>query len=231
MGFQTLQPVPVQRVDTVVELVRRGDGSHASDDVFVTTNLTLAADLDPNEEAVLILPLASPAQQQPLLRYTGSPINGKQVFAFDDVERSEFDDSVVERLAAIADGASKKEQAALAAAIKRSGASLSTTVLKVEPGQRDLRLFYSVSAPKVADREFEFTVIGPLPSFVIGAGGSIHLTALLPRGAAFVSGEAYVDPANPASQQLPVSPVDLSGRTALAWQWQNDPLFRVRYRY
>lgn len=230
-AFEPLTNVPVQRVDTVIEVVPRGDGSHASDDVFVTTNLTLLADIDTAREATLILPMATEAQQQPIVRYTGEPITGAQAFAFDPVERAPLDDKVVERLAALANGVTKKEQKALATAIERASAAMSTTVIEVQPGQRQLRLFYSIAADKVADREFEFSVIGPLPTFVIGAGGSIHVTALLARGTALVNAQAYVDPNNPSSQQLPVTPQDLVGRTALAWLWQNDPLFKVRYRY
>lgn len=230
-GFEPIQNVPVQRVDTVIELVPRGDGSQDADDVFVTTNLWLNADIDSAKEALLILPLASEAQQQPLVRYTGEPITGPAVFSFDPVDRSELDDELLERLAAMADGASKKEQKSFATQVSRAADAFSTTVLKVEPGQRQLRLFYSIAADKVADREFEFTVIGPLPSFVIGTGGSIHVTALLHRGTSLVSAQAYTDPANPNSQQINVEQVAVAGRAVLGWTWQNDPAFRVRYRY
>lgn len=230
-GFEPIQNVPVQRVDTVIEVVPRGDGSQAADDVFVTTNLWLNADIDSAEEALLILPLASEAQQQPLVRYTGQPITGPAVFPFDPVDRSDLDDELIERLAAMANGASKKEQKAFATQVSRAAEAFSTTVLKVEPGQRQLRLFYSISADKVADREFEFKVIGPLPSFVIGTGGSIHVTALLDRRTSLVSAQAYTDPANPASQQVNVENAPVAGRIVLGWTWQNDPAFQVRYRY
>lgn len=140
------------------------------------------------------MPLASEAQQQPVLRYTSQPITGAQVFAFDPVERSDYDDKVVEKLEALADGASKREQRDLAVAIGRAASSLSSAVVDVEPGQRSLRLFYGVSADKVADREFEFSVVGPLPSFMIQAGGSIGVTTLLPRNTTVVSAEGLTDP-------------------------------------
>ncbi len=230
-GFEPIQNIPVHRVDTVVEVVSRGDGSHPADDVFVTSNLWLSADIDPAKEALLILPLAAETQQQPLVRYTGEPITGPAVFTFDPVDRSELDDELIERLAAMADGASKKEQKRFATQVSRAAQAFSTTVLKVEPGQRQLRLFYSISADKVGEREFEFTIIGPLPSFVIGTGGSIHVTTLLHRGTTLVSAQAYTDPANPGSQQITVEQQTLAGRTVLGWMWQNDPAFRVRYRY
>lgn len=221
----------MSRVDTVVEVVSRGDGRHAADDIYVTSNLFLTADIDSAEEALLMLPLTTESQQQPIVRYTGEPINGPAVFPFDDVGRSELDDELLERLEAMADGASKREQRSVAVAISRAAKSFSTTVIRVAPGQRQLRLFYAIAADRVGDREFEFSVIGPLPSFIIGAGGSIHTTALLHRGTSLVQAEAYVDPANPSSQQINVEQYTAAGRPVLAWFWQNDPAFRVRYRY
>ncbi len=230
MAFEPLTNIPVRLVDTTIDVVARGDGSHEHDDVFVTTQLQLLADVDAAAKATLILPLASEAQQQPILRYTNTPITGAQVFTFDPVDRSVYDNEVVEKLEALADGASKREQRDLAVAIGRAAKALSSAAIEVEPGQRSLRLFYGISADKVADREFEFSVVGPLPSFVIQAGGSIGVTTLLPRNTGVVSAEGLTDPANPGSA-LQRTDANLAGRPVIAWFWQNDPLFRVRYRY
>lgn len=115
-------------------------------------------------------------------------------------------------------------------AIGRAAKSFSSTVIEVEPGQRSLRLFYGVSADKVADREFEFSVVGPLPSFLIQAGGSIGVTTLLPRNTTVVSAEGLTDPSNPGSA-IQRTDANLAARPVIAWFWQSDPLFRVRYRY
>lgn len=56
------------------------------------------------------------------------------------------------------------------------------------------------AAKKVEDRTFEFGVIGPLPSFVIQAGGSIGLLSILPRATIVVSAVALSDPNNPGSE-------------------------------
>jgi len=230
MSFVPLNNIGVRNIDTTIDVVSRGDGTHETDDVFVTTSLDLVADIDTSEPVTVILPLASEAQQQPLLRYTDEPIQGKAVFEFDPVERSVYDEQVVERLEKLGDGASKREQASLATAVSRASKSLSATVVEVRPGQRKLRLFYSVAADKVADREFEFSVIGPLPSFVIHTGGSIGVIALLPRATTVVLAEALTDPNNPGSA-LPRTDANLASRPAMSWFWQNDPLFKVRYRY
>jgi len=231
MAFEPLiGNIPVRLVDTTIDVVSKGAGDQPHDDVFVTTQLELQGEVAAGERATLILPLASEAQQQPILRYTDRPITGAEVFTFDDVDRSEYDDEVIKSLEALADGASKREQRDLAVDIGRAAKSLSSTVVTVEPGQRTLRLFYGIAADKVGDREFEFSVIGPLPSFVIQAGGSIGVIAALPRSTAVVKAEGLFNPNDPNSVVPPTNAL-LGGRPVWGWFWQYDPLFRIRYRY
>lgn len=229
MGFDPLSNIPVRLVDTTIDVVSRGTGNQDHDDVFVTAQLELQGNIAA-ERATLILPLASEAQQQPILRYTDRPITGAQVFTFDDVDRSEYDQQVVDSLAALGDGASKKEQRDLAVDIGRAAKSLSSTVITVEPGQRTLRLFYAIAADRVAEREYQFSVIGPLPSFVIQPGGSIGVIAALPRNTTVTHAEGLYNPQDPSSV-VPPSSAQLGGRPVWGWFWQNDPLFTIRYRY
>ncbi len=229
--FENLSNIPVNRVDTVVDVISRGDGTHEQDDVFATASLGLTGDIDSDQEAVLILPMASEAQSKPIVRYTEEPIKGAAVFEFDDVDRSVYDDELVEKLARMADGASKKEQRDFAVAVGRAAKSLSVTTVTVKPGQRELRLFYKVAADKVGDREFQFDIIGPLPSFVIQGGGSIGLITLLPRATTVVSAQGLTDPNNPGSEIAGKVESDMGYRHLIGWQWQSDPLFRVLYRY
>lgn len=212
-------------------MISKGDGSHEQDEVFVTATLGLSADIDTAEEAILILPMAAEAQSKPIVRYTDEPIKGPAVFEFDEVERSVYDQELVDRLAKMADGASKKEQRDFAVSVGRAASSLSVTTVTVKPGQRELRLFYRVVAGRVGEREFAFDVIGPLPSFVIQGGGSIGLITLLPRGATVVSAKGLVDPANEGSEIANKVEADMGYRHLIGWQWQSDPLFRVKYRY
>lgn len=230
MSFEDLSNVPVNRVDSIIDVISRGDGTHEQDEVFVTASLGLTADIDSEKEAILILPLASEAQSKPIVRYTEEPIKGSAVFEMDDVERSVYDQELVDRLAKMADGASKKEQRDFAVAVGRAAKSFSVTAVSVKPGQRELRLFYKIAAGKVGDREFEFSVIGPLPSFVIQGSGSIGVITLLPRSTAVVSAVGLSDPANPGTELQKVE-ADMGYRHLIGWQWEHDPLFRVRYRY
>lgn len=230
MAFEDVVNLPVNRVDTVIDVISKGDGTHAQDEVFVTTSLGLSADVDAEEEAILILPLASEAQSKPIVRYTEDPITGPAVFELDEVERSVYDQQLVDRLEKMADGASKREQRDFAVAVGRAASSLSVTTVTVKPGQRELRLFYKIAAERVGEREFQFEVIGPLPSFVIQTGGSIGVIALLPRAATLVSAQGLTDPSNPGSEIAKVE-ADMARRHLIGWEWQNDPLFRVRYRY
>lgn len=143
---------------------------------------------------------------------------------------SHYDQKVADALAAIADGATKKEQQKLAAAIQRSARSFSQAVLVAKAGQRQLRFFFTIAANKVADREYEFRVLGPLASFVLNPGGSISVVALLARGTTLVSAVGLQDAANPGSE-LPKTECDAGARRIVGWMWQHDPLFTLRYRY
>jgi hypothetical protein len=229
VSLSPLINVPISRQDSIIEVVSKGDGTHDADEVFISTSLVLQQDIDLTAEVVALLPLAGSAQQQPLLRYVGDDIQ-QQAFAFDSVERSLFDQRVAEGLAAIADGATKKEQKKLATAIGRAAKSFSQAVLTVKPGQRQLRFFYTIAAPKVAEREFEFQVLGPLASFVLSPGGSISVVALLARGTTMVAAVALQDPSHPGSE-LPRVDCNAGARHISGWMWQYDPLFRMRYRY
>lgn len=231
MAFKDVQNIPVGEVDTSIDVVSLGDGNHEGDAVKVTASLKLNSDIDSEEDAFLILPLASSAQGKPILRFVDEDVKEAQVFEVDDVPRSEYDAELVERLEDLSNEASKKEWKAVATQIGRCAEALSGAVVRVKPGQRDLRLFYEISAPKVGEREFEFSVIGPLPSFLLSAGGSIGLVAALPRRTALVSAIAMTDPSNPGSEIGGRQEADLAFRHHVAWQWQNDPLFRIRYRY
>jgi hypothetical protein len=229
--FEDLNNIPVNRVDTTVEVIPGGDGSHERDEVFVTTSLGLTADIDSEKEAILILPLAAQAQSKPIVRYTDEPIKGPAVFEFDDVERSIYDQELVDRLEKMADGASKKEQRDFAVAVGRAAKSLSVTTVTVKPGQRELRLFYEIAADKVGEREFQFEIIGPLPSFVLQGGGSIGLITLLARGATVIDAKALTEPNNEGSEIADKIEADMGYRHLIGWQWQHDPLFRIKYRY
>lgn len=228
--FEDLSNIPVNRIDTVIDVISKGDGTHGRDDVFVTASLGLTADLDSEEEAILILPLASEAQSKPIVRYTEEPIKGAAVFELDDVDRSIYDQELVDRLAKMADGASKKEQRDFAVAVGRATKSFSVTAVTIKPGQRELRLFYKIAADKVGDREFQYEVIGPLPSFVLQGGGSIGVISLQPRGTTVISAKGLTDPNNEGSE-IAKAEAKLGYRQAIGWEWQSDPLFRVRYRY
>lgn len=109
-GLQDVVNVPITQIDTVIEVISKGDGSHERDQVMVSSNLTLAADIDSAEEATLLLPMASEAQQQPIVRYTDEHVKDGVVFKFDPIDRSLNDQELIERLEALADGTGKAEQ-------------------------------------------------------------------------------------------------------------------------
>lgn len=229
MSIAPLPNVPVATVDSVIEVVSKGAGDQPNDEVFVTTTMRLAADVDPSGEVTLILPMSSEASQQPLLRYVGGDIQTTAV-TFDQVDRSAYDQRVANALSALADGVTKKEAKELERAIAKAAKSFSQATLTVKPGQRQLRFFFTIAADRVGDREYEFQVLGPLASFVLTPGGSISVVALLARGTTLVSAIGLQDPNNPGSE-LPRTDCNAGARHISGWMWQYDPLFRVRYRY
>ena len=101
MAFKDVVNVPITKINTVIEVISKGDGSHERDQVMVSSNLTLAADIDSAEEATLLLPMASQAQQQPIVRYTDEHVKDGVVFRFDPIDRSLNDQELIERLEAL----------------------------------------------------------------------------------------------------------------------------------
>lgn len=228
MSLSPLVNVPVVRQDSVIEVVAKGDGSHEHDEVFITTTLVLGADLDAGSEVTLLLPMATSAQQRPLMRWTEDDV-ASDAITFDPVDRSVYDQRVADALKAVQD-TEVKEREKLAKAIADAAKSFSQAVITVKPGQRQLRFFYTIAAPKRAERQFGFEVLGPLASFTLQPGGSIGVIALLPRATTVLEAQALQDPNNPGSE-LPRTDADLGGRRCIGWSWQFDPSFRVVYSY
>lgn len=230
MAFEELTNIPIKQIDTLIEVIPKGAGEQEADQVMVTSNLDLLGDIDGEKEALLLLPLASAAQQKPIVRYTDEHVKDGVVFDFDPVERSAYDEELVNRLADLADGTSKNEQKKVATQLERCADGLSAAVVRVKPGQRQLRIFYEIAAPRVEERTFELQVIGPLPSFVIQAGGSISVLAALPRRTGVQSAVGLHNPEDEGTA-IEKNECELAGRPAIGWLWNNDPLFRIRYRY
>lgn len=220
--------MPILSQDSVIEIVRKGDGSQENDEVFITTTLNLAQDIDASNEVTLLLPLATEAQQKPLMRYVADEV--QEATTFDPVERSVYDQKVAEALQDVQE-ANRKEQEALAKAIANAAKGFSQAVLTVRPGQRQLRFFYTVAASRTADGYFEARVFGPLASFVIQPGGSLGVVALLSRGATLIEAVGLTNPNDEGSRLSTQVEANLGGRHCIGWTWQNDPLFRIRYRY
>lgn len=228
MALSPLLNVPIARQDTTMDVVRKGDGSHAFDEVVVTTTLELAGDVDANEVTV-VLPLAGKTQQKPLLRWTEDDPAAESV-TFDPVERSVFDQGVADALKDFYDD-DRQEREKLAKAIgKAAKGGISQAVLTIKPGQRQLRFFYTIAAFRQESGLFTFDVLGPLASFVLQTGGSLSAVALLARGTTLVEAHGYSEPANLAGE-ISTEQTVLAQRQMLGWYYQNDPLFRITYRY
>lgn len=228
MALSPIMNVPIASQDSVIEIVRKGDGSQESDEIFITTTLTLAQDLDASSEVTLLLPLAAEAQQKPIMRYVADEI--QEATTFDTVDRSVYDQAVADALRDVQE-ANREEQEALSKAIADAAKGFSQAVLTVKPGQRQLRFFYTVATTKTPEGHFEARVFGLLASFVLQPGGSLGVVALLSRGTTLVEAVALQNPDDPGSALPTQAEASLGGRQCIGWTWQNDPLFRIRYRY
>jgi len=230
MSLAPITNHPITKLDAVAEVVSKGDGTHERDEVLVTSTLTLAAPLDAAAETMLVLPMSGQGVQQPLLRYIDDDVRAATAITFDDVERSKADQRVADDLAALADGATKKELQRLAAGIRAAATGWSQAILKVKPGDQTLRFFFSIAAQKTAEREFGFELLAPLASFTVPTRAFIGVVTLLPSATSVVEARAWQDPNNPGSE-LPRTDANLGGRACFGFQWTNDPLVRVKYRY
>lgn len=228
MPLSPLMNVPIIRQDTTIDVVSKGDGTHAVDEVVVTTTIDLAADIDPNEPVTVLLPMATDAQQKALLRWSEDDPATESV-TFDPVERSAYDQAVADAVGDLQEE-DRKEHEKAAKAIAKAAKSFSQAVLVVKPGQRRLRFFYVIAAKRADDGTYRADVLGPLSSFVLQAGGSLSVIALLARGTALVEAHAYTDPVN-LTGELTTEQATVAGRHILGWSYTNDPLFRITYRY
>jgi hypothetical protein len=225
MSLSPLMNVPVRRQDSVIEVVRKTavDGI-VKDEAFVTTAITLEGDIA-DEEITLILPMTSGMGAQQVVRWVDDPVT--EAIGFDDVDRSKLDRAVIEALKKMQESEDEKERAFLRA-VEKAAQGFSQAVVKVEPGQRQLRFFYTFAVPKGEDGMPVLEVLAPLASFVIQPGGSISVVALLPAGTTVHEAVALQDPQN-VNSTVPVDQATLGGRPCLGFAWQNDPLFRIRY--
>jgi hypothetical protein len=143
VALSPLMNVPILSQDSVIEVVRKGDGSQENDEIFITTTLALSQEIDSQNEVTLLLPLASETQQKPLMRYVADEV--QEAITFDPVERSVYDQKVADALQDLQE-ADQKEQKALADAIADAAKGFSHAVLTVKPGQRQLCFSYTVAA-------------------------------------------------------------------------------------
>lgn len=227
LAMSPFTDAPITRQDTVIEVVGRGTGGQPHDEVFVTTSITLAADIA-TEEIRLILPMSAEAAQKPLMRVVDSPIT--DAVQFDALERPE----VIKELQDALSNLQQAEQAASQAvldAVEKNAQGMGGAVLPIRPGQRDLRFFFSVAAPLGPDGSYSLQMLGPLASFVLQPGGSISVIGLLPRGARLVEANALQVTGDPGTALPESGRGEIAGRTTIGWLWQYDPSFTLRWTY
>lgn len=115
-------------------------------------------------------------------------------------------------------------------------AMLSTVQYKI--GKQALSFEYDLGIyPK--DNIFEISLWAPMPSFEIVPQGQVLATIQIPGyenqafRATLLEASGFQPDANGnATNEIPkVLDQDYGLRRIIAWKWQNDPLFKIRYQY
>lgn len=107
-------------------------------------------------------------------------------------------------------------------------------VITIEPGQQRFVRSHNRHLMRLGeDGNFRFQGIFPLPQFMLATGGSISVSATLPRSVQGFNVD-LVDWTRGFNAQafgkdagLPL----VGGRFVVSWLWQNDPELSVTYRY
>lgn len=148
---------------------------------------------------------------------------------FDESESDPFKDIRPEALEA--DPALAQLVNAYRAIIRTTG-ELRYNTIRVGLGSRELRLYYRQQLQQLEPRQWQFEFLAPYGNFQLTRGGSLSVVIALPRDPRPVLEVAEaLDPSNGTPLSLQRMDGVLGDRQIVAWQWTNDPLFRVRYRY
>lgn len=113
------------------------------------------------------------------------------------------------------------------------------TPIVIKAGTKVITFDYELAIyPK--DGSFDFACWAPMPSFAVVPGGLVTAILQLPSqsGQAFKVSELQTSGLIPDAQGNPVGGEvpkvvdnDYGLRHLVVWNWQNDPLFKVHYKY
>jgi hypothetical protein len=228
MNLTPLPSVPIQWQNTLVDVQPTSQYGREFDRAVVSTNLLLQ--VPPDEDVSFILPSTDPSEEPPQLRMLSEP----------DVLTAEFDEedaATAAQMAAdviAAQGTADQAQAETVLQVVRDGArKWQRTNVHLREGTQLVRFTSRQRIPPLEDGGFEFTVLAPLTIFLLTPGGSISFALGLPRIPGRTIGVDHAVAENPPGTYL----ADISERPVLAGRmfighfWQNDPLYRVKYRY
>lgn len=224
MALSPITPVPVLWQNSLVDLQPTSLYGRDHDRALVSTTLLLAVPAD--QEVDFVLPTSETPEANPELQVVTPQTDASQEFTETTLEQ-------VEAEVFPAEGAVSPEQQGVWDAVKTAAKQWRHVKVSLKQGDQLLRFTYRQRLVRAEDESFELRVLAPLASFVLQPGGSISFAVGLPR----VPGRnVSVDQA--VAENPPGTPLaDISERPVLAQRmfvahyWQNDPLYRVKYRY
>ncbi len=174
-----------------------------------------------------------PAKDKPLDTRANFPDGNITNFAGQRFK--DLDDEIQKYLAAVKEGnASQMDEMHK---LLKSTTLLAPVIYK--KGTKVLTFEYELALYPKEDKTFELAIWAPMPTFNVATGGQVVATIQLPGSSphfkcALLEAEGYIpDPQGNLTNQRASKVVDkdMGLRRIVGWQWQNDPLFKVRYQY
>jgi hypothetical protein len=224
VALSPITSVPIMWQNTLTDVQPTSQYGRDFDRAMISTNLLLQVPAD--QDVTFILPSADAPESAPLLRLVNEA--EQPVHEFNEVTPEEAQQEVE---SAITGDAGRDQQ--LWEAVKGEARQWRQSRARLRAGDQLVRFTSRQRIEPVGDGSYELRVLAPLASFVLQPGGSISFAVGLPRipGRTVAIDHAVAE--NPPGNLL----ADISERPTIANRvfvahfWQNDPLYRVKYRY
>ncbi len=219
-----LKPVRILGQTTMVDFAPTSRYGHDGDAAVIRTQLLIENDQDDMSLPISFLSADPDESNRPVVRVKDEKREmTSKVIA--DADRQTFLDAAI-ATATAAGVAADVARESLTQVLDKT-ARHHKTYISIKKGQQILLEFVSRERVRPdANGTFTFATLAPLPQYQLATGGSIWLSVALPRPVAGLN-LAVVS----ATEGYGKRQDDLNGRTLLTWQWQNDPLLSVAYKY
>jgi hypothetical protein len=226
------RPLSVLWQSTVIDIEPGSRYGYSHDAAAINTTLAVVNDTGADMEFPLILATTDPEERDP--SHVAVRVGGEQPTLATvevDPEWETLRTAIVQ--AATSQGHDQARIEGYVAELRKDvGRAYKSEIIRLPNGQERFIRSYQRKLLSERDGMFEFRGLFPLPQFLLARGGTISVTAMLPRATNrfavdLVDWTRNYSPQAFGKDGLPA----VAGRFALAWFWQNDPELFVAYRY